>query len=988
MNQPSQKNNSMGLKLRSKFVRDVGSLIAGQGLITIIAMATSVVMARALGAEGRGQFALALLLPSMLATFSDFGIGIAGTRFTAARRWSAPVIFSSQILAGAVRILVAVLFGLGLIVFASDDLFSGVPIEFMVLGLIQIVLLTVAGFVLPLLLGLGKGGTYSRLLVLSSALSLSALGAGWVIAGLDVRLALLLQVAAGLVTSAAIWIKTIQATGGFGRPSMSYLRVACRFGAGVHASSIANFVRTRLILLLINGFTGAVGVGLFTIAQTASERVYLLADAVGTILLPRIAEDPERNSRRVTPVVFRITLVLVLPVALVLAFAADWLVRLLFTDAFAGAVPVLQLLLVASIFSSAWRVLSQDFNARGYSRMTAIVNSSATVVSLGVAVMLLPRIGLEGAACAAIISTGLSLLIGVLLFGRYSEEGWGATRLFVPSPKERELVARLVRGFIYAVQLGPSFWWVLAQAYFLDGFAIRFAHLVAPLRRRIFTVLDWLSKPYYQCWARRLQSNLVARQSAIKLVQLEDLELSGNTVNAIRAAGRDGEPVVLGEFDHYGRLVSRFGPIEGIVCTVEETFLPRTRTRVVLVAMSQGIAIFKEYFGPDSVGRFLRELRVLERLRGTGMRVPETLSIDVDTPRLIETFIPGADLEQVLGTMGAKLTGSACRARLGGDPTFQMIFDDYIREGTRFTGLFESSFLDAIYEQMQIAHRCGVQLNDLKYGNIVIHHKTGLPFFVDFDSAQVYSRPQGLAFLVERDRDIERLNKLLATSYPTYQRLRERLRQKKYPASDYVYASTYIGHGLRIGPLWDRNTGFGRWHFILKRVFCPLKGARVLSLGSNNASVELLLLREGVAEVVAFEQDAEYASQGRFLKIACEWADNREYHLRYVQEDMREVVNLEGRFDCALSLCALYYLPEGDMRRLAAAIARMTPQFVLQCNVRQVIDREDPDQYRRASLEFAVNLLREAGFTKMTVTAPRGYSRPLVSGVHPHSEAH
>jgi len=43
--------------------------------------------------------------------------------------------------------------------------------------------------------------------------------------------------------------------------------------------------------------------------------------------------------------------------------------------------------------------------------------------------------------------------------------------------------------------------------------------------------------------------------------------------------------------------------------------------------------------------------------------------------------------------------------------------------------------------------------------------------------------------------------------------------------------------------------------------------------------------------------------------------------------------------------------------------------------------REEPDQYRRSSVEFAVDLLRDAGFSSITVTAPTGYSRPLVQGL-------
>ena len=293
---------------------------------------------------------------------------------------------------------------------------------------------------------------------------------------------------------------------------------------------------------------------------------------------------------------------------------------------------------------------------------------------------------------------------------------------------------------------------------------------------------------------------------------------------------------------------------------------------------------------------------------------------------------------------------------------------------------FPRSFVESIHQQMRIAHQHGVRLYDIKYGNVAIHHKTGLAYLIDFDAANFYKKPRSIAFLIERDRDTEKFNKAFGTSYLTYDRIRKTLRKGAFPGADKLYASTYIGHGLRVGPLWDRTTGFGRWHFILKHKFRLPKGARVLALGSNNASIELHLLRAGAAEIIAYERDENYAAQGRFLTAACEWADNREYRLLYVLADMQESVQAEGKFDCVLALCSLYYLPEEEMRRVAHAVAKLSPRFLLQCNIREDIGREEPDQYRRASVEFAVDLLRDAGFSSIIVTVPKGYSRPLVEG--------
>jgi|GEM_PF-4569678 len=431
---------------RPSFGSDSVALICGQIIITIVSLGTAIITARALDADGRGQFTLSLLLASTLFMFTEFGLGSAGTRFMASGRWSKTEILSSHVFAVTVRVVVTGLVGLSIAMLARDVIFPGVPVEYLLLGLLQILPLTVAGSILPLLLGLGLAKTYNHILVLNSSLSFISLGIGWVLIDLDVRMALLLQLGAELITSVVIWRKTSRAVGGLTRPNFRYLAEAYRFGVGIYISSVLSFANTRLIWLLINSFAGVAAVGLYTIAQIATERIYIIADAVGTILFPRIAENPKSNSARITPTVFRIILFTSMILASGLAIIADWLVRLLFSDSFAGSVPVLRLLLIAVVFSSCWRILSQDFNGRGYSRVTALVNCLATVSGLGLAFLLLPRFGIEGAAWSAIAAAGMSLCAGIWLFRRYSDENQGPLALFTPSSRERQFLARLVRG--------------------------------------------------------------------------------------------------------------------------------------------------------------------------------------------------------------------------------------------------------------------------------------------------------------------------------------------------------------------------------------------------------------------------------------------------------------------------------------------------------------------------------------------------------------
>ena len=546
---------------------------------------------------------------------------------------------------------------------------------------------------------------------------------------------------------------------------------------------------------------------------------------------------------------------------------------------------------------------------------------------------------------------------------------------------EWKFVVRFGRGVAYVTRLGPRFIWVLCRAYVIDGIVINMAALFSPYRRKVNEILNKLLLPVMLKQIHELESNLASRSTLRAVVMLDDLGFSIETLELVRSKSKESDFVILGEFDHYGRVISNFGLIEGVECIERDQSRPRERNKVLLVMMSGAIYIRKEYQGENPKHRLVNETRVLERLRESGARVPEVIALDTNALVLTMTFLLGTDLERLLETKGARLTGSAVRERLGGSPTYQEIFSEYLREGAQFSKELDPDLVAQIHEQVQIAHRHGVELYDIKYGNIIIHRDSKLPYLMDFDSAQIYRKPKGLAFLIERDRDIERFNIAFGTSFLTYDRIKEKLKKRTFPAADILYASTYIGHGLRIGPLWDRTTGFGRWHYIIKRSLHFVKGSRLLSLGPNNASIEIHLLRAGaVKEVVVYERDKDYASQGQFLLAACEWADNAKYNLRYVLADMQEAVNVEGGFDCAMALCSLYYLSEHDMRRVVEAISKRSPRFILQCNIREGIGREESDQYRRASQEFAIELLRGAGFDDISITAPKGFSRPLVEG--------
>ena len=432
------KNPKEHQKYKS-FSIDVMSLMSGQLVIAIISFVSSIVMARALGVEGRGYFVMAILLPNILFSFSDFGFSDATTKFVASKKWLASTVFVTNTIVIFIRLIVIGILGAIIIHFYSETFFPGIPKQYLYLGLLQVVGLVIQSMILPIFLGLGQGIRYGLILVFSSAFSLLILTGGWFTIGLTVTLALAFTIGSSAIIAVYIYFSVLQHIGEVGNGSRKYLKESLQFGSGIYVSIVSSFANEKLVLLILNLFGGVVFVSLYAMAQALTEKIYMLSDAVGTMLMPKVADDPEHNSYMLTPIVFKITVIITIMVSGVLMISADWLVTFIYGSEFSGSIEIMKILLVAVIFSSGWRILWQDLNARGFTKQTAIINVSLTIISLTLAAILLPLIGLKGAAWGSIFAYIFALIFGILFFVKKTS-GMTTWMLFSFSRSEKKML--------------------------------------------------------------------------------------------------------------------------------------------------------------------------------------------------------------------------------------------------------------------------------------------------------------------------------------------------------------------------------------------------------------------------------------------------------------------------------------------------------------------------------------------------------------------
>jgi hypothetical protein len=450
-------------------------------------------------------------------------------------------------------------------------------------------------------------------------------------------------------------------------------------------------------------------------------------------------------------------------------------------------------------------------------------------------------------------------------------------------------------------------------------------------------------------------------------------ELSPDLDDICRPLRRFNDEIPLAAIDQDGFLCPLFKQLWPASCIDASAFLPRRRFELMVVDHRGWVGVRKRFRGHKAA--FLDELEATLDLTAAGCRVAPILGVDFERLSITFAYIDGVVLRQALAEAGAPLQDRDVPPnlrRLG-----YRRFERERREvGRRLVdSVLDSETIEGLGHAMLAIHRAGYVLEDVKYGNMIIEATTRTPYFIDCERALPLREHSRSTATYLRDRDADKLNRLVGTNLITA----KRLRRHSLLTSATTYSPFYAGTGIRWGPIWNPDLGTLRWRQTLAKYVPVPHGGRILDLGANNGFNALQMLRAGAREVIGVEIDPAAIQQGLFVKQLFEWADNIEYRFSYVQGSHAEAGSMNlGKFDLVTAFCTLYYLNADAMARTVSDLSAVADALVLQCNNERSIERDDPETFTKASLPFNVELVRNNGFPNVAVIERAGSDRPLV----------
>jgi O-antigen/teichoic acid export membrane protein len=403
---------------------------ASSVLVPVAGLLTQPILARTLGAEGRGELAAALAPAVLLSSVATLGLPDALT-YLAARRprstWAA-IGWSSLLSTGMGLLCVLVT------LLAAPSLSGGDPElpSLIVLSMVLWIPLLVIGS----LRGAARGHqawTASALeSVLNTALRVASFLTLWIVGELNVVTALLVTALAQTVAGFAYLpllrrLARRRAAGG-GEPTSGVetedtrsgvLRPLLRYGGRVWFGSIAGMLVARTGQILMVPLSSTQDLGLYTVAVTVSDLPIFVAMSVAGALQ---GVNSRSNDSQQVAAATRLTLLMALLGCGALAALTPFGVPALFGTEFDGAVVPTLMLLFSAVLCAPGFMASAGLAASGRPGLRSWGFVCTFLVNVGAFVLLVPLFGVVGACWASIASNAVQSGFMVIAASRVMKE--------------------------------------------------------------------------------------------------------------------------------------------------------------------------------------------------------------------------------------------------------------------------------------------------------------------------------------------------------------------------------------------------------------------------------------------------------------------------------------------------------------------------------------------------------------------------------------
>lgn len=418
-----------------------GTQVLGSG----IAILNGILLARLLGPAAKGDYYLLILVPATATALTLLGLPQA-FGFFAARGKTQGIVIKALLLATGLAAL-GFLGALALMPVLHESVLHSLPFGLVLVAFLAVPLALSAAFAQAIVMGRQAVRWYAAISigvpVLTTILTFVVVG----LLDLSVTGALAVYLITLGVQAAGFAIGATHLSAANEAAAPVSLRDLLGYAIPFYPANLTVHFNYRIdgyiIAWLISDASESLGY--YSMAVALAELVFYFPNAVSILFFPHVAGSPREQSDRQVAMVSRVTLLVSAIVGLLLVPASALMIWLLLPAFTPSLLPYLVLLPGVVAISSS-KVVAGYITGINRPGVSSTVSIAVLVINIVANLLLIPRIGIIGAAAASMISYSSSSLLLTVIAARISHTP--ITSFWIPRKSDGAYVVWIMTGMI------------------------------------------------------------------------------------------------------------------------------------------------------------------------------------------------------------------------------------------------------------------------------------------------------------------------------------------------------------------------------------------------------------------------------------------------------------------------------------------------------------------------------------------------------------
>jgi O-antigen/teichoic acid export membrane protein len=401
--------------------RSSAQTIGATAVVLALNLVTGIMVARLLGAAGRGELAALVTLGQTLGWLASLGCFQAVGYFNSRQPENADATIGTWVALslplGLAGVLVGQLLAGTLLAAQSDEVVTMAR-----LWLLMVALMPLSEALSGALVADRDFGAMNSYRLLQAALPVPAYLVLWGVGAFTVEAVLLTHVAV-IAVYLTLLLHRVRSRHSIGRPRADLAREGLWYGARAHASNVSAQLNARLDLLIMPALLAATQVGLYAVAVSIANMIVTLAGSLAMIALP-VASGGGAGSDRSVVRLMHATATTGLALATFIFVLAEPLLTLVYSSAFADAATALRWLAPGAVLLAMANISVNGLYGQGRPGVAGLAQLPGVAITVVGLLLFVRSGGIDAAAIISTVTYGTTCLLTTLLFVHRAELSW------------------------------------------------------------------------------------------------------------------------------------------------------------------------------------------------------------------------------------------------------------------------------------------------------------------------------------------------------------------------------------------------------------------------------------------------------------------------------------------------------------------------------------------------------------------------------------